>query len=54
MGILTSKLQLYKVNEAYVNDPESVQDQGFDITDTSRSDCIKKFSIPRKDKNCSW
>ena len=50
MGILTSKLQLYKVNEAYVNDPESVQDQGFDITDTSRSDCIKNFQSQGKIK----
>ena len=25
MTILTSKLQLYKVNEAYVNDPDSIQ-----------------------------
>ena len=30
MGILTSRLPVYKVNEAYVSDPESVQAWGFD------------------------
>ena len=29
MEILTSKLQLYKINEAYVNDPDSIQVSGF-------------------------
>ena len=36
MGILTSRLPVYKVNEAYVSDSESVQVKGFDeLTATS-------------------